>query len=126
MGTIAAPPLLKITAWQLAIVGVLACVIAAFDWVAAYSLLAGGLIHVVGSSYFSRQVFRYQGARQMHKTVQAMYRGETGKILLSASLFVMAFLALRPLNHAMLFAGYLVMVPIHLGLVAKMHTVRRH
>lgn len=124
MSTIATPPLLKVTAWQLAIVAAIACVTSAFDVVSAYSLLAGGLIQVAGSFYFSRLAFRYQGARQIDKTVHAMYRGETGKILLSATLFVMALLAIEPLSPLMLFAGYILMVGVHLGLVAKMYKVR--
>lgn len=126
MGTIAPPPLLKVTAWQLAIVLALAGVTGIFDRVWACSVLVGGLIQIIGGAYFSWLAFRYRGARQIQMTVQSMYRGETGKILLSAALFVLAFLTIESLSYTVLFAAYILMVGVHAGLVAKMYRVRGH
>lgn len=52
--------------------------------------------------------------------VQAMYRGETGKILLTASLFAGVFIVVKPLSVIGFFIGYGAMLLLHVLLAANM------
>ena len=88
-------------------------------WVQSYSLLAGGLIHIASTAYFASLAFRHRGARQLGRTVRSMYRGETGKILLSALFFIAVFLFVKPLGITAFFCGYGAMVVVHAGVAAK-------
>lgn len=90
-----------------------------FDWVAAYSALAGGLISIVPNAYFARQAFRYSGARRAREISQAFYRGEMGKYLSTAVLFAGVFAGLSPLNVLVLFLAYLVIMLLNTLLVAR-------
>ncbi len=90
----------------------------------AYSLLAGGLVQIAGSTYFGWLAFRYRGASQLGSAVRSMYQGEAGKIVLSALFFIATFLFVKPLGVIAFFAGYGVMVLIHVGVAAKI--LQRH
>ena len=48
-----------------------------------------------------------------------MYRGETGKLVLSATIFAIVFVTVKPLEVAALFTGFITMVIIHTLLVIK-------
>ncbi len=113
MGTIARPPLLRISCVQLLVALALTALLLPVGWVQAYSLLAGCLVQISGSAYFARMAWRFQGARQAHNMVSTMYRGATGKVVLSAAAFAMIFVLVRPLDTVLMFAGYLIMVFCH-------------
>jgi len=120
MSTIAKPPLYRITAIQL-IVTLLSCgLISIKDAVAGYSFLIGCLIQIAGSAYFARLAYRYQGARQVKTMVQAMYLGQSGKILLAAALFASVFIFVRPLDALLVFIGYISMLIIHSVIAARL------
>lgn len=119
MGTIAKPPLLRIIAMELLALTLLSIAVLPAGLIQAYSLFAGGLIHTIGITYFARLTFRHRGARQLGNSLQSMYRGETGKIVLSAVLFVATFLLVKPLGVVAFFCGYGVMVIVHLCVTAR-------
>lgn len=77
-----------------------------------YSVLVGGVIQVVPHAWFARQAFKYTGARQTHMVVRAMYQGETGKVVLTAALFVIAFSELPNLNFLVLMSTFILMIPV--------------
>jgi len=120
MGTIAKPPLGKITAIQLLVALSVSGVVIAIGKVESYSLLIGCLIQVAGSAYFARLTFRYQGARQLKAMVQSMYLGQSGKILLTAVMFASVFILVKPLNVLLVFVGYIFMLILHASLVTKL------
>lgn len=64
-------------------------------WFASASLvkaaLFGGWIAVLANGYFAIQAFRYSGARASSAMLKAFYRGEAGKFIIVAVLFVAAF-----------------------------------
>jgi ATP synthase protein I len=120
MATIARPPLLRLTAVQALILLLLAVAVLPFGRVYTVSVLAGGGIQIAASTYFAWKAFQYQGARQLAKTVQSMYRGETGKVLLTAALFALAFVFLRPVNMATLVAAYVALALSHAYVTAKL------
>ena len=74
---------------------------------AAMGALAGGCIAWLPNCYFAYRAFRYRGARAARLIVRSFYAGVTGKILLTASLFVIVFVYLKPLNALAVFAGFI-------------------
>jgi ATP synthase protein I len=77
-----------------------------FGVVAGYSALLGGLIALVANLYFAYKAFRFFGARSAQAIVQSFWSGEMGKLILTAALFALVFVAVHPLQPLALFAGY--------------------
>jgi len=75
---------------------------------AALGALAGGIIVWLPNCYFAFRAFRYRGARAARLIVRSFYAGVTGKIFLTASLFAVVFINLKPLNAPAVFAGFIV------------------
>lgn len=120
MNTIQKPPLQRVFFWQALTTLITFAVIVAVDKVQGYSFLLGCLVQISGSLYFAWQAFKYLGARQTQSMVQAMYRGEAGKIVLSGALFAMVFTMVRPVSAAFVFVGFLLMQAMHIVLVARL------
>ncbi len=85
----------RLLVWQLIIqltslllVGV---VLGFFNTTQALLWFVGGLIYVVAHGYFGLLAFRYSGASQAGRMVTSFYRGSTGKLVLIATLFALAF-----------------------------------
>ena len=74
---------------------------------AAIGALAGGFIVWLPNCYFAYRAFRYRGARAARLIVRSFYAGVTGKIFLTASLFGLVFVNLKPLNALAVFAGFI-------------------
>lgn len=72
----------------------------------AMGALAGGLIVWLPNCYFAFRAFRFRGARAARQIVRSFYAGAAGKMLLSAALFTLVFVNLRPLNAAAVFLGF--------------------
>lgn len=75
--------------------------------VAGYSGLLGGVVAVIPNAYFAYRVYRYSGARSARAIVREMYSGEAGKLILTAALFVLVLMGVKPLQVPAMFAGYL-------------------
>jgi ATP synthase protein I len=75
--------------------------------------LIGGSISWIANAYFARMAFRHRGARQMAQVARGFYLGESGKFILASSLFVIAFVTLKPLHPIALFGGYAVMTAVN-------------
>ncbi len=73
----------------------------------AFGALAGGMIAFLPNGYFAYRAFRFSGARAARKIVNSFYAGITGKIFITASLFVIVFINLRPLNAPAVFLGFI-------------------
>jgi len=58
---------------------------------AALSALMGGMIYTIPNAYFVRKAWQYTGASQSAHAVRSFYKGETWKMVLSASLFGLMF-----------------------------------
>jgi ATP synthase protein I len=84
-----------------------------------YSVLAGGLTQLVPQVWFAYYAFRYRGASKTRLILQSVYRGETVKILLTASGCIAVFVLFDELNVFGFMASFLVMIPLHLGLMTK-------
>jgi len=71
----------------------------------AVALLSGGAAVFIANSFFVYKAFSKSGAQQSKQVVRAFYFGETVKIILSASMIVLAFLLL-PGYEVYVLVGY--------------------
>ena len=110
MTTISLPAVKKVALYQLALLLPASAALLGWDTVVACSALLGGLIQIVPQAWFTRQAFRYAGARRVQSIVSAMYWGETGKVLLSSVLFTATFLLVSPLHVGALFSSFVTMI----------------
>lgn len=76
-------------------------------WVAAYSAWLGGLTALLPNVYFTYKAFQYFGARSIGAIVQSFWAGQMGKLILTAVLFAVLFLGVKPLNVLAVFVGYI-------------------
>ena len=119
MTTIPKPELVKATLYQLAALLLLVAFISMTDKLMAVSALMGGLIQILPQAWFSRQAFKYAGANNVGKVVQSMYRGELGKVVMTAALFAIVFTVDKQWHYLTLFTTFFVMIPLQWFLVKK-------
>ncbi|MGB2155267.1 MAG: ATP synthase subunit I [Porticoccaceae bacterium] len=112
MTTISTPPIQRVALYQLLILLPVCGIVSGFDVTLAGSMLVGGLIQIIPQAWYARQAFRYRGARQVNKIVRAMYWGESGKVILTAALFVTTFILWKQLNVLAVFCAFIVMIPV--------------
>ena len=112
MTTISTPPIQRVALYQLLILLPVCGIVSGFDVTLAGSIMVGGLIQIVPQAWYARQAFRYRGARQVNKIVRAMYWGESGKVILTAALFVTTFIVWKQLNVLAVFCAFTVMIPV--------------
>ena len=119
MSTIPKPRILFALMIQLSVLLVLSAFAFWNDPLLGFSVLVGGLNQIVPQAWFSYYAFKHGGANKTHLILRSMYRGETGKILLTASGFVAVFVLFDDLNMLGFMATFIAMIPLQLGLVAK-------
>jgi len=112
MTTIPKPPFNRVALYQMCLLLPITGVAFLLDAAVGLSALVGGVIQVVPHAWFTRQAFKYTVARQTHLVVRAMYQGETGKVVLTAALFVIAFSELPNLNFLALMSTFILMIPV--------------
>ncbi len=117
MSTIPKPRILFALMIQLSILLVLSAVAFWNDSLLGFSVLIGGLNQIVPQAWFSYYAFKYGGANKTQLILRSMYRGETGKILLTASGFVAVFVLFDDLNVLGFMATFIAMIPLQLGLM---------
>jgi ATP synthase protein I len=120
MTTISFPAVKRVALYQLALLLPVAALLVSWSTVVSYSVLLGGLIQIFPQAWFARQAFRFAGARRVQSIVSAMYWGETGKVVLTAVLFTVTFLMVKPLNVGALFSCFVLMILIQWILVFKL------
>ena len=112
MTTISTPPIQRVALCQLLILLPVCGIVSGFNVTLAGSIMVGGLIQIIPQAWYARQAFRYRGARQVNKIVRAMYWGESGKVILTAALFVTTFIVWKQLNFLAVFCAFTVMIPV--------------
>ena len=117
--TIPKPEILKATLTQLAVLLLIAVALGFADSQLAFSALAGGLVQILPQAWFSRQAFKYAGASKTDLVVKSMYRGELGKVVMTATLFAVLFTLSKQWNYLILFTTFLVMIPLQWFLAKK-------
>ena len=91
---------------QLAVSVLLSVLLLFYNWTAAYSGLAGGMIATLATAWFAVKVFGVKLNQDAVNIVRTLYLGEINKILITVSLFIAAFVLIRPVNAAALIAVY--------------------
>ena len=119
MSTISTPPIYKVALYQIFILLAICGIVVWVDSLLASSILAGGLIQIGPQAWFAHQAYKYSGARQVDKIVRAMYWGESGKVVLTAALFITAFIVLKQLNFLAVFSTFIVMIPLQWFITVK-------
>jgi ATP synthase protein I len=117
--TIAAPPVRRVAFTQAAILFVSVLAVLPVNATIACSMLTGGVIQIVPQAYFARLAFRYRGAKQAPEILRAIYKGETGKLLLTVVLFALAFNFIKPLHMPGLFLSYSAMIIVQWFCVSR-------
>ena len=117
--TIPKPEILKATLTQLAVLLLIAVALGFADSQLAFSALAGGLVQILPQAWFSRQAFKYSGASNTDLVVRSMYRGEAGKIVMTATFFAIVFALYKQWNYIALFTAFVLMIPLQVFLTRK-------
>ena len=73
---------------------------------AAVGALLGGAIVWLPNCYFAFRAFRHRGARAARLIVRSFYAGAAGKMLLTAGMFTLVFVNVKPLNAPAVFLGF--------------------
>jgi ATP synthase protein I len=82
-----------------------------FDATLAWSSLAGGTIATVATGWFAVKIFaggRKHGLDNGPVAVRQFYWGELNKVVLTAALFIIAFVYIRPVSAAALLGTYFI------------------
>ena len=73
---------------------------------AASGAFLGGVIVWLPNCYFAFRAFRHRGARAARLIVRSFYAGAAGKMLLTAGMFTLVFVNVKPLNAPAVFLGF--------------------
>ena len=76
-------------------------------WIEAYSALTGGLIATLTTAWFAAKVFTNR-SDEPARIIRSLYLGEIYKILLTAALFLLAFVLIRPISAVALLGCYFI------------------
>lgn len=104
------PPVLRLVLTQFILTVVMSLLFLAKDVTGAYSAMLGGLIFTIPNAYFAHKAFLYSGARAAQQIVKSFYMGESVKLILTAVLFTMAFVMVKPLDVLALFLTFFVLL----------------
>lgn len=98
----------QLLVWQLA--GAVFVGLLGFLWgtPAAIGAFLGGVIVWLPNCYFAFRAFRHRGARAARLIVRSFYAGAAGKMLLTAGMFTLVFVNVKPLNAPAVFIGFAV------------------
>ena len=100
--------------YQSVILLVLSAVAVFIDFVAAYSMLIGGLIYLGPNTYFAIKHFNKQTQRSAQGTLAELYASQIWKMALMTVLFALIFVFIEPLSGFSLFAALLLMQVLNL------------
>lgn len=98
--------------WQLVVTLVVSGAFLAVDLEAAYSALLGGICCVVPNAYLASRLLLKSGTGDARAFVRAAYVGEAGKLGLTAVLFTLVFVWVKPLAPGALFTGFIAAIAV--------------
>ena len=119
MSTITRPAVFRVCVHQLVLLmlGTAAALFVGVNF--GLSIFFGGLTQWVPQTWFSYQAYRYTGASQADNILTSIYRGEAGKLMLTASGCVLTFVGFDDVNVLAFFGALVVMIIIQIILVAR-------
>ncbi|MCV2402037.1 ATP synthase subunit I [Marinomonas sp. C2222] len=78
-----------------------------------YSFILGAMSSILPSIYMAWRIFGHKGARPAKEVVSSFYRGEAGKLVITAILLSLAFVLIKPLSAEAFLAGFGVAILSH-------------
>lgn len=85
---------IRILLYQVGITAIVTLLFLAYSGMAAMSALLGGLTSIIPNGLFVLVTHRHGGAQSAKKIMSSFYLGEVLKILLTATMFAVAFILL--------------------------------
>jgi ATP synthase protein I len=109
-------PIVSILLIQVLVSGILAGALALWlGRTAGISALLGGAIAVVPNAFLGARLLAPKAGTSAHALLKAAWLGELGKLMLTAVLFVLVFVSVRPLSALGLFGGFIAAQIVVLG-----------
>lgn len=119
MNTIPRPAVMKVVRLQSLTLAVVAGIALLLDTEIGVSILLGGLIQLIPQAWFTWQAFKYAGANHASAIVRSMYRGEAGKLVLTACGFTIVYSVMDNVNAIALMGAFITMLGVQILLLAK-------
>lgn len=119
MNTIPRPAVMKVVRLQGLTLAVVAGIALLLDTEIGVSILLGGLIQLIPQAWFTWQAFKYAGANHVGVIVRSMYRGEAGKLVLTACGFTVVYSVMDNVNAIALMGAFITMLGVQILLLAK-------
>ncbi len=112
--------------WQALMAVVVALAMLAINTVAAYSALLGGLICVIPNAWFASRLLLKAGRGDSRAFLRAAYVGEAVKLIMTAALFALVFVRVKPLHAPALFIGFAACILMNwIGLIFRLDFLGR-
>jgi ATP synthase protein I len=119
MNTIPRPAVMKVVRLQSLTLAVVAGIALLLDTEIGVSILLGGLIQLIPQAWFTWQAFKYAGANHASAIVRSMFRGEAGKLVLTACGFTIVYSVMDNVNAIALMGAFITMLGVQILLLAK-------
>ncbi|OUS39832.1 hypothetical protein A9R01_00110 ['Osedax' symbiont bacterium Rs2_46_30_T18] len=96
---------------QLVTICCIALVLSIKSWVIAYSAFLGGLIYLLPYTYLANRILtkrrRTDAENTPNRALAELYIGQIGKMVITAMLFALVFVLVKPLSPFSLFGTYI-------------------
>jgi ATP synthase protein I len=112
-------PIVQIMTVELAAMGLLVLAVWLIDQDRISSIVAGSLVFIIPSAYFTLYALLFAVNREPRWFLGAFIRGQTGKLILAAVGFALAFKFVEPLHAPSLFIAYGVLMLVHVVVSAR-------
>ena len=99
----------------------LSALLLTFDYIVAYSALAGGLIATLANTWFAVKVFRVKSNETAETLLATFYVGEIYKFIFTGAMFIIVFVSIKPISVIALLITYFLihMTPAVVNVFAK-------
>ncbi|HET8705681.1 MAG TPA: ATP synthase subunit I [Pseudomonadales bacterium] len=104
---------MRVVLAQLITTLLLAAIAISHSLAAAEAVLAGGLISVIANGYLALKAFSRSGASAAKAIVQDFYKGEAGKIVITALGFILVLKGMPGLPVAFVMIGFVSALAVH-------------
>ena len=112
-------PILQILTVELAVMGLLVLVVRPIDQDWITSIVVGSLVFIIPSTYFTLYALLFAVNRDPRWFLGAFIRGQSGKLILAAVGFALAFKFVEPLHAPAVFIAYGVLMLVHVVVTAS-------
>lgn len=99
--------LLRVYQIQVAILFVLSLCLYAIHPITGYSVFFGGLIQIVPTIIFARKALKHDKKMSAGQVLGQMYAGQIWKMALSAVMFALVFVSVKPISPFSLFVSFI-------------------